>query len=84
MDMSTQYVAPESVNDAVQLLAKHGTKVVIVAGGTDIVPKINYYELAPEIIMYIGRLGLDYIRECNGTLIIGAGTSVAKIATSEL
>ena len=63
MDKSTKYVAPESVNDAVRLLAEHDGQVAVVAGGTDIVPKINYYELAPGIIMSIGRLGLDYIRE---------------------
>jgi CO/xanthine dehydrogenase FAD-binding subunit len=84
MDKSTKYVAPENVNDAVRLLEEHAGQVALVAGGTDIVPKINYYELAPGIIMSIGRLGLDYIRESNGTLIIGAGTSVAKISASEL
>lgn len=84
MDKSTKYVAPESVNDAVRLLAEHAGQIAVVAGGTDIVPKINYYELAPGVIMSIGRLGLDYIQENNGKVTIGAGTSMAKLSASEL
>jgi CO/xanthine dehydrogenase FAD-binding subunit len=84
MDKSAKYVAPESVKDAVALLAEHAGQVTIVAGGTDVVPRITYYELAPAIIMSVGRLGLDYIRENDGKLIIGAGTSMAKLSTSEL
>lgn len=84
MDKSARYMAPESVTEAVRVLAEHGGEVTVVAGGTDIVPKINYYEVAPKIIMSIGRLGLAYIQENNGALVIGAGTSMAKISQSEL
>jgi CO/xanthine dehydrogenase FAD-binding subunit len=84
MGKSARYEAPESVSGALRLLAEYGDQVAVVAGGTDIVPKINYYELSPGIVMSIGRLGLGYIRQNNGTLVIGAGTSMAKLSVSEL
>ncbi|HBY96101.1 MAG: xanthine dehydrogenase family protein subunit M [Ardenticatenaceae bacterium] len=79
-----QYFAPADVGEAVKLLAEHGGRVTILAGGTDLVPKINYYELSPDILMYIGGLSLDYIKDEDGTLVIGATTSTAKLATSDL
>lgn len=84
MDKSVKFLAPESVSSAVRMLAENDGAVVVVAGGTDVVPKINYYELAPDIIMSIGRLDLDYIRESDGDLIIGARTSMAKLSADEL
>jgi carbon-monoxide dehydrogenase medium subunit len=72
------------ISKAVKLLGQYRKKAVILAGGTDLVPKINYYKLKPEVLVYIGNLGLDYIREKNGKLIIGATTSMAQIAASKL
>jgi carbon-monoxide dehydrogenase medium subunit len=84
MNNSARYAAPESVRDALRLLAEHGAQVVVLAGGTDVVPKINYYELTPGIIMSIGRLGLDYVQQSNGSLVIGAGASMANVSASKL
>ncbi len=63
---------------------QYGRKATILAGGTDLVPKINYYELKPDVLVYIGGLGLDYIQEKGGKLLIGAATPMAKIAASKL
>jgi hypothetical protein len=65
-------------------LAQYGKQATILAGGTDLVPKINYYELKPEVLLYVGKLGLSYIKQVDGTLVIGAGTPLAQILTSEL
>jgi carbon-monoxide dehydrogenase medium subunit len=79
-----KYFAPADLGEAVALLAGYGAKATILAGGTDLLPKINHYELQPEALVFIGKLGLDYIREENGKLLIGAATTTAKIATSDL
>jgi len=60
------YFAPTGIVEAVKLLAEYGERATILAGGTDLVPKINYYELKPDILLYIGRLGLDNIKEQTG------------------
>ena len=78
------YFAPTEVGKAAKLLAEYGDKATVLAGGTDLMPKINHYDLWPEVIVYIGGLGLDYIKEEGGKLIVGATTSTAKIAASEL
>lgn len=78
------YFAPTEVSEAVRLLAEYREKATIVAGGTDLVPKINYHKLKPKVLLYIGGLGLDYIREENGRLVIGAATPTAKLASNHL
>jgi CO/xanthine dehydrogenase FAD-binding subunit len=43
------YYAPGEVGEAVALLAQHGSRATILAGGTDLVPQINYNELKPHL-----------------------------------
>jgi len=78
------YFAPTRIAQALKLLAEYGEKANILAGGTDLVPKINYYELKPEILLYIGELGLDYLKEKKGKLVIGATTSTATLTNNAL
>ncbi len=78
------YFAPTEIGEAVRLLAEYREKVTVVAGGTDLLPKINYYQLKPEVLLHIGRLGLDYIKEADGKLVIGAATPTSKLASNPL
>ena len=78
------YFGETEISKAIKLLGRYRKKAVILAGGTDLVPQINYYKLKPEVLVYIGKLGLDYIREKNGKVAIGATTTMAKIAASKL
>jgi CO/xanthine dehydrogenase FAD-binding subunit len=78
------YFGETEISKAIKLLGRYGKKAVILAGGTDLVPQINCYRIKPEVLVYIGNLGLDYIREKNGRLLIGAMTSMARIAVSKL
>jgi CO/xanthine dehydrogenase FAD-binding subunit len=78
------YFAPNEIGEAVKLLAEHGDKAAILAGGTDLVAALNYYEVKPGALLYIGGLGLDYIKAENGTFVIGAGTTAAQLIASDL
>ncbi len=78
------YFAPTDVGEALKLLAEHGAKATVLAGGTDLVPKINYHELKPDVLVYVGGLGLDYVKEADGKLVIGAATPVAKLIANDL
>jgi len=78
------YFDETEISKAIKVLGQYRKKAVILSGGTDLVPQINYYKLKPEVLVYIGKLGLDYIREKNGKVAIGATTSMAKIAASKL
>lgn len=79
-----KYFAPTKVDEALMLLAEHGENVTVLAGGTDLVSKINYYELKPDILVYVGGLTSDYINEKDGKLSISALTPTATIANSSL
>lgn len=78
------YYAPTSVGEAVKLLAELGSKAAVLAGGTDMGPKLNYYDVKPGSLLYIGGLGLSYIKEEGGNLVIGAGTTIAQLLASKL
>ena len=78
------YHAVTDLKEALKLLESYGERAVIFAGGTDLVPRINTYSFKPEVLIYIGNLGLDHIKEDNGKICIGATTPMAKIITSEL
>ena len=78
------YFAPTEIGEAVNLLAEHGEQTAILAGGTDLVAALNYYEIKPGALLYIGGLGLDYIKEEDGKLVIGAGTTAAQLIKSDL
>jgi len=77
------YFAASTLNEAMKLLGQYGKKAVILAGGTDLVPRINIYGLKPGALIYVGKLGLDYIKEEKGRMVIGAATPMAKIAGSK-
>ena len=78
------YFAPTTIDETVKLLSDYGEGAVLLAGGTDLVRRINYYELEPDVLLYIGGLSLDYIREEGGKLVIGAATPTAKLAGDAL
>ena len=78
------YFSAANLKEALKLLGAYKKRAVILAGGTDLVPRINTYHLKPEVLVYIGGVGLDYIKEEKGKLIIGAAAPLAKIAASKL
>lgn len=77
------YFAASTMNEAMKLLGQYGKKAVILAGGTDLVPRINTYGFKPGALIYIGKLGLDYIKEEKGRMVIGAATPMSRIAGSK-
>lgn len=81
---NVMYFAPKGVDEVLNLLAEHGKNATILAGGTDLVPKINYYDLQPDVLIYVGGLTSDYLREEDGNLTISALTPTATLATSPL
>jgi len=71
------YHSPTTLAEAATLLAEEGRTVI--AGGTDLLVNPRYMVGAREVVD-IRKLGLDYIREENGGLYIGAGTTMRTVA----
>ena len=67
------YHAPVSVPEIVALLAEYGDEARILAGGQTLVPAMNFRLARPAHLIDInGVAELDYIRERNGAIGIGA------------
>jgi carbon-monoxide dehydrogenase medium subunit len=82
---SFDYLAAHSVNEAVALLDQHGDDAKILAGGQSLIPLIRFRLARPSVLIDINRIdGLEYIRETDGTLHIGALTREVDLDNSTL
>jgi aerobic carbon-monoxide dehydrogenase medium subunit len=67
------YVAPRTVEEAVDHLARHGANARVLAGGQSLVRLMNTRLATPAVIVDINRVdGLDGIAVENGSIRIGA------------
>jgi aerobic carbon-monoxide dehydrogenase medium subunit len=79
------YVAARSVEDALELMAKHGEDAKLLAGGHSLIPAMKLRLQSPRTLIDLGTIsGLRGIRTDNNELIIGALTVHSDIAASDL
>lgn len=79
------YHSPATLDDALALLGEHGDNAKILAGGQSLIPAMRFRLAMPEVLIDINNLqGLDYIREENGHLVIGAMTRESSLEESAL
>src|ERR1043165_5894797 len=77
------YVAARSVEDALELMAKHGEDAKLLAGGHSLIPAMKLRLQSPRTLIDLGTIsGLRGIRTDNNELIIGALTVHSDIAAS--
>jgi len=80
-----EYVAPKTLEDALRLVERHGDEAKILAGGHSLLPLMKLRLAQPRYVIDIGRLrNMNYIREENGHIAIGALTTHAEIESSTL
>lgn len=78
------YHAPTSVDEAVRLLASHDDAKVL-AGGQSLIPAMRFRLAQPAVLVDINNVvGLDYVRESNGHLAIGALARETQIEESDV
>lgn len=81
---SFDYQAPARVTEILGLLKGHGPDARLLAGGQSLLPVLNFRLSRPSIVIDLNRAhGLDYIREEDGHLAIGAMTRERTIETSD-
>ncbi len=70
-----EYLAPETLDSALEALARHGGEAKLLAGGQSLIPVMNFRLAQPAVLIDLNRVqGLDYVREDGGGLRIGAMT----------
>jgi aerobic carbon-monoxide dehydrogenase medium subunit len=74
----TDVLVPTSAQDAADAFGD-GDGIIVVGGGTIVMPDITFGHLQPRRTLYLGRAGLDGIARTNGTYRIGAATRVAAL-----
>jgi xanthine dehydrogenase YagS FAD-binding subunit len=78
------HIEPSTVEEAVLHLRRYGDRASVLAGGTDLLGKMKDMVLPtyPEAVINLKAIpGMDFIREKDGMLTIGALTRIADIAT---
>ncbi|MGE5060656.1 MAG: FAD binding domain-containing protein [Betaproteobacteria bacterium] len=79
------YVAARSVEDALDLMAKHGEDGKLLAGGHSLIPAMKLRLQSPRTLIDLGTVaGLRGIRLDNNELVIGALTVHSDVAASDL
>lgn len=79
------YLAPETLEGALDFLATHRDDAKILAGGTDLLVRMKKGLVTPEFLISLKALkNLSYIHKQGNVIKIGAGTPLADIIASDL
>ncbi len=79
------YVTPETVDEAISLLAAHGDEAKILAGGQSLLPMMKLRLASPKMLIDLRRIGsLAGIRRRDKDITIGALTTHYEIESSAL
>lgn len=81
-----EYAAPSTIGDALQILAENDPdEVKLMAGGQSLMPLLNMRLARPELVLDLGCIAdLDYIRETDGGVAIGAMATKRAVEESDL
>ena len=78
-----KYFAASNIGEAKALLSEYGARATVLAGGTDLLPRINYYNSIPDVFVYMAA-SLDYVKEEGGKILIGAGTPATRLLADKI
>lgn len=72
---------PHALGEVLELLDEYGSAARIIAGGTDLIPKLRNGRLSPAHLVSLGRVAeLDGIEETDdGGLVIGGATRIFDV-----
>lgn len=78
---------PTTIDEAIQILSRHGAEAGVYAGGTDLLIRLkSRLKQAPSYLVDIKKIeNLRYIKEdAQGGVQIGTATKIAEVANSDL
>ncbi len=74
------YARPDTVDEALAILAEHGDDARVLAGGQTLMAMLNLRLVAPEVVVDITRIPeLDVIREVDGKIEVGAAVTQNRL-----
>ena len=79
-----QYLVPESIAECLSLLNRFEGHAMLIAGGTDLMPKLAQKKMAPTVLIDVTRIeNFCDLTVTDTGLMIGAGTTHAQVAHDE-
>jgi 2-furoyl-CoA dehydrogenase FAD binding subunit len=74
------YIRPDSVEEALALLAEYGDDARILAGGQSLLPMLNLRLIDPAVLIDVSRIeAMDTIRDLGNSIEIGAAVTQNKL-----
>ena len=79
------YEMPESIEEALEILARYEGRARIIAGGTDLVIELQEGKCSAECLVDVTRIpGLDTIERRDDQLVLGANVTFRQVKESAL
>ena len=76
---------PQTLPEALEMLAKGAPEIAPLSGGTNLIPDIRGGRHRPSVLVNIAGLDeLRSIRRENGHIVVGGGTTIAELMTNLL
>ncbi|MBI4334692.1 MAG: xanthine dehydrogenase family protein subunit M [Chloroflexi bacterium] len=80
-----KFLEPRNLEHACSLLARHGDRARVIAGGQSLLPVLKHRVISPRYLINLkGLPGLEYVRIVDGGLAIGALATHRALETSAL
>ena len=80
-----QFYSTKSIDDALHFLSEKGDQTRIIAGGTDLIPRLREEDSRPEFVLNILEIGkLNGVTELNQILRIGSTTTHTQLVESDI
>lgn len=81
-----EYLAPDSLSAAVEIMAENGDDAKLLAGGQSLIPAMNFRLVQPMLLVDLNKISeLDYVRtNQDGELCIGAMTRQRRLETEPI
>jgi len=78
--------SPTDLNDALRFMDHDGRNAAVIASGTDLLPRMRRKQISPSVLVDISSFTEDlrYIRQSEGTIRLGALTTVTDLLESPL
>jgi len=80
-----KYISPKTIEEVLEILQQEKSKACIVAGCSNVLPYIKDKIISKKLLLDISGIEeLNYIKESEGEIYIGAGTTISDLINSKI
>jgi len=73
-------LSPSTLTEALDLLRRHAGRARLIAGGTDLIPRLRLGENRPAVLINLSRVSIPGLRREGDWIIVGAGMTHSALA----